>query len=74
MFELLSILKGEVKHFGFVSGKKISLFAHFTKYVEKIAVAVFFFDKFDSDKDKHTYLRLLIFLPDMFFQILSKHG
>ncbi|CAG8598405.1 11891_t:CDS:2 [Funneliformis mosseae] len=52
MSDPVSILKGEIKRLGFVSGEKISLFAHFTEHVEKIAVAVSCLDEFDTDEDK----------------------
>jgi hypothetical protein len=66
--------KGEIKRLGFVSGEKISLLAHFTEHVEKIAIAVSCLDEFDTDEDKRTYLRSLISPFSMFTQILSKHG
>ena len=56
------------------SRRKISLLAHFTEHVEKIAVAVSCLDELDTDEDKRTYLRSLISPPGMFSQILSKHG
>ncbi|CAG8750750.1 4076_t:CDS:2, partial [Ambispora leptoticha] len=59
----LSILKGEINRLGFVSGEKISLLAHFTENVEKIAVAVSCLNDFDLDEDKRTYLRSLISPP-----------
>ncbi|CAG8668811.1 11084_t:CDS:2 [Funneliformis mosseae] len=64
MSDPLSILKGEIKRFSFVSNEKISLLAHFTKNLEKIAVAVSCLDDCDNDEKKCNYLRSLISTPE----------
>ncbi|KAF0465052.1 putative crinkler family protein [Gigaspora margarita] len=64
MSDPLSILKGEIKRLGFVSNEKLSLLAHFTGNVEKIAVAVSCLDDCDNDEEKRNYLRFLISPPD----------
>ncbi|CAG8821112.1 15221_t:CDS:1, partial [Dentiscutata erythropus] len=63
MSDPLSILKGEIKRLSFVSNEKISLLAHFTENVEKIAVAVSCLDDCDNDEEKRNYLRFLISPP-----------
>ncbi|GES98461.1 P-loop containing nucleoside triphosphate hydrolase protein [Rhizophagus clarus] len=64
MSDPLPILKGEIKRLGFVSNEKLSLLAHFTENVEKIAVAVSCLEDCDNDVEKRDYLRYLISQPE----------
>ncbi|CAB4400459.1 unnamed protein product [Rhizophagus irregularis] len=63
MSDQLSILKGVIKHLGFVSDEKISLFGYFTGNEKNQTDALSLLDDCDTDEERRKYLRSLISPP-----------